>query len=413
METLYILLVLLVVTRSLGELAVRFGQPALVGELVGGIVLGVIATLFSGHLPVLAGLTDDPVFKALTDLGVFFLMLLAGIEMRPKEFAEASRGSLPVALSAMIVPLGVGFALTWGWLPPSDYRFAQALFVGTAMAITAVPVAVRVLRDFQRLDSRLGRTVVSAAVFDDVLSLLLLAVLTAVIETGGLPGAGRIGLLLLKILLFFALAVAAGRYLLPWLGRRLQKFVLDEFEFSMLLVLAMGFALLAEGLGMHFILGAFVAGLFFSRRVIDEKVYDDVRQKVAGITTGFLAPVFFASIGLHLDLGAVTGVPVYLAALLAIAFFGKLIGAGLPALWLGFSRREALALGTAMSARGAVELIVAGLALQAGLFSQPQPPPPVVRYMFSAIVIVAVVTTLAVPVMLRPLLATAPSANQQ
>jgi Kef-type K+ transport system membrane component KefB len=404
METLYVLLVMLVVARTLGELAVRFRQPALLGELVGGILVGVIAGLFSERLPVLAGLTDDPVFTAITDLGIFFLMLLAGIEMRPKEFAEATGSSLPVAVSAMLLPLGLGFAVTWFWLPANEYRFAQALFVGTGMAITAVPVAVRVLRDLGQLDTRLGRLVTSAAVFDDVLSLILLAILTAVIQTGGLPGIANIGVLLLKVALFFTITVTVGRYCLPWFWRRLQRFLLEEFEFSMLLIVAMGFALLAEWLGMHFILGAFLAGLFFSRRTMEIRIYEDVQQKVSAVTTGFLAPIFFASIGLHLDLGAVTAVPAYLSVLLVIAFLGKMLGAGLPALWMGFSRREALAVGTAMSARGAVELIVAGIALRAGLFLQPQPPPPIVEYMFSSIVIVAIVTTLAVPVLLRPMI---------
>lgn len=405
MEILYILLVLLVVTRSLGEIAVRVGQPALVGELVGGILLGGVAGAFSEQLPVLSGLEHDAVFAAITDLGVFFLMLLAGIEMRPREFAEASGRSIPVAISAMLVPLAFGFAVTWFWLPASDYRFAQALFVGTGLAITAVPVAVRVLMDLGQLETRLGRTVISAAVIDDVLSLVLLAVLTAVIETGGLPGALEVIRLVAQVLLFFGIAVAVGRYLLPKLGQSLERFMLDELEFSALLIVAMGFAVLAETFGMHFILGTFIAGLFFSRRSMKTEIYEEVRRKVSAITTGFLAPVFFASIGLHLDLAAVTAVPVFLLVLLAIAFFGKVIGAGLPALVLGFSWREAMALGTSMSARGAVELIVAGIALQAGLFSKPEPPPLIVKHMFSAIVIVAVVTTLLVPLMLRPMLA--------
>ena len=405
METLYILLVLLIVTRTLGEVAVRLRQPALVGELVGGILLGVIAGAFSHRLPVLAGLQQDPVFAAFTDLGVFFLMLLAGIEMRPKEFAEVSGGSLPVAVSAMILPLGLGFALTWFWLPESDYRFAQALFVGTGLAITAVPVAVRVLMDLGQLETRLGRTVISAAVVDDVLSLILLAILTAVIETGGLPGAAEVGMLFVKVFLFFTITIVVGRYVLPWLGRHLKRFVLDELEFSALLIVAMGFALLAEVLGMHFILGTFIAGLFFSRRTIDEQVYEDVRRKVSAITTGFLAPIFFASIGLHLDLSAFAAIPAYLSVLLVIAFFGKMVGAALPALWIGMSRRDAVALGTAMSARGAVELIIAGIALKAGLFSYPQPRPPIVEHLFSAIVIVAIVTTLIVPMFVCALLA--------
>jgi Kef-type K+ transport system membrane component KefB len=363
-----------------------------------------MAGSFSESLPILASLHEDRVFAAITDLGVFFLMLLAGIEMRPKELAEVSSGSLPVALSAMIVPLGLGFAVTWAWLPVSEYRFAQALFVGTGLAITAVPVAVRVLMDLGQLETRFGRMVISAAVVDDVLSLVLLAVLTAVVETGGFPDTLQIGLLVGKVVLFFAITIAVGHYVLPWLGRRLKRLLLDELEFSALLIVAMAFALLAETLGMHFIMGAFIAGLFFGRRTIDEHVYEDVKRKVSGITTGFLAPVFFASIGLHLETSAITMVPTFLIVLLVIAFFGKMLGAGVPALWAGLSRRESFALGTAMSARGAVELVVAGIALRAGLFSLPEPPPPVVKYLFSSIVIVAVVTTLVVPVLLRMIL---------
>lgn len=401
METLYILLVLLVVARGFGEIAVRLRQPALAGELIGGVLVGVVAMIFAQNLPVLSALTENSVFAAITDLGVFFLMLLAGIEMRPKEFAGSTGSSLPLAVSAMLLPLTLGFLVTWLWLPPSEFRLAQSLFVGTGMAITAVPVAVRVLQDFGQLNTRMGRVVTSAAIFDDVLSLILLAVLTALIQTGGLPGASVLLFLLLKITVFFGITVAIGLYVLPWLGSLLRRLLLDEFEFSMLLIVAMGFSVLAEILGMHFILGAFIAGLFFSRRAIDSSVYKDVRHKVSAVTVGFLAPIFFASIGLHLDLGAVTNVPIYLLVLLFIAFFGKLIGAGLPALKMGLSGKEALAVGTAMSARGAVELIVAGIALQAGLFSQPEPPPVIVEYMFSSIVIVALVTTLAVPVMLR------------
>ncbi len=166
----------------------------------------------------------------------------------------------------------------------------------------------------------------------------------------------------------------------------------------------MAFALLAELIGMHFILGSFVAGLFFSRRSIEQHTYQQVRQKVSGITTGFLAPVFFASIGLELDLSAVTKIPLFLSVLLTVAFLGKMLGAGVAGRWVGLPQREAFALGTAMSARGAVELIVAGIALRAGLFSHPQPPPPVIEYLFSAIVIVAVVTTLIVPIALRGIL---------
>lgn len=404
MNLLYILLVLLLVTRLCGELAERLRQPALVGELVAGIALGVIAGRYGEALPVLAGLPENEVFNGITDLAIFFLMLLAGIELRPKELAEASGRAFAVALGGMLLPLMLGFGLGWWFLPDSPYKLAQALFLATALAITAVPVSVKVLMDLGQLNTRLGKTVVSAAVFDDVLSLMLLAILTAVIRTGGFPDASAVFVLLGKVLAFFVIAGLLGRYVLPRLGGVVRKTRTEEFEMSALLIAALGFALLAEALGMHFILGAFLVGLFFVRRTISPDVYKSIRASLSSITMGFFAPLFFASIGLHLDLSAAAEIPVFVTLLVLAAFLGKLVGAGVPAWGTGFSPREAAAIGTAMSARGAVELIVAGIALQAGLFRHPEPPPPVVAHLFSAVVIMALVTTLATPMVLRPLL---------
>ena len=407
MNLLYVLLVLLLVTRLCGELAERLRQPALVGELVAGIALGLVASRYHDALPVLAGLPDNEVFNGLTDLAIFFLMLLAGIELRPSELAEASGRAVAVALGGMAVPLLLGFGLGWWFLPDSPYKLAQSLFLATALAITAVPVSVKVLMDLGQLKTPLGQTVVSAAVFDDVLSLMLLAILTAVIRTGGFPDASAVLLLVGKVVLFFLVAWVAGRYLLPRLGRLVKKTLAEEFAMSALLIAALGYALLAEALGMHFILGAFLAGLFFVRRTIDPKVYSSIRSSLSAITMGFFAPLFFASIGLHLDVSAATEIPVFVTLLVLAAFFGKLLGAGLPAWATGFAPRDAAAIGAAMSARGAVELIVAGIALQAGLFQHPEPPPPVVAQLFSAVVIMALVTTLATPIVLRPLLGSA------
>jgi Kef-type K+ transport system membrane component KefB len=402
MEIFYVLLVLLVATRTLGEVVVRFKQPALVGEILAGVLLGLIVAQYSGTFPVLADLPDNPVFVALTHLGIFFLMLQGGLDLHPRELGETSGQSFLVAASAMLLPLGLGAGTAWAFLPASDYRLAQALFVGTALAITAVPVAIRVLMDLDLLKTRLGRTIVSAAVFDDILSLILLAFLTALMKTGGFPDAGAILLLLGKVALFFLIAGAVGMWILPHMGTFVRKFVkVDELELSFLLIVALAFSVLAEVLAMHFIVGAFIAGLLFGRQTIDEAVYQDVKQKLSGITTGFLAPLFFASIGLHLELGALTAIPLFVVLMIIIAFGSKLAGAAIPARLAGFSGRDASAIGLAMSARGAVELIIAGIALQVGLFDHPDPRPPIVANLFSAVVIVAMVTTFLTPIALR------------
>ena len=288
---LYVLLVLLLVTRLFGELAVRAGQPVLVGELLSGITLGVLTQQFSGTVPVLADLPENEIFDFVTNLAMFFLMLLAGTEMRPRDLAGSSGAAVAVAVGGLALPMALGFALGWAVIPDSPLKLAQSLFLATALAITAVPVTVKVLLDLGRLQTKLGQTIVAAAVFDAILSLLLLAVLTAVIETGGFPQARTVLVILGEVAAFFAITLIVGRYAFPWAGPLVKGARAYEFGFSALLIGALALALLAEALGMHFIIGAFAGGLFFMRQTIDDKVYEAVQARLSGITSGFLAPV--------------------------------------------------------------------------------------------------------------------------
>lgn len=401
MDLFYVLLVLLVVTRAFGELAARVGQPALVGELVSGVILGTLVAQYADYLPVLSSLLGDQVFEAITDLGMFFIMLYAGIEMQPSKIFEYSKQSLVVAAGGMILPLALGMALGLLFLPRSEYLMTQALFIGTALAITAVPATVRILIDLGRLNTPSGQIIVSAAVFDDVLSLLLLAWLTALMDVVEGIEFVAIVLLALKIVVFFVVTLVIGFFAFPWGGKLLKQVKEKELDFSAMLIAALAFSVLAEFLGLHFILGSFVAGVFFGRKTIDEQTYERVRSKVSGITFGFLAPIFFASIGLNLKLGAFTEIPLFLLLLLVAAFLGKFVGAGLAAYASGLSRTEAAAVGVGMSARGAVELVLAGIALEAGILSIPGVTSAVLANLFSAVVIVAIVTTVATPILLK------------
>lgn len=403
MEILYILLVLLLATRLCGELAVRLGQPALVGELLAGVLLGTVASRHAEALPVLAHLPENEVFAAITELGIFFLMLLAGAELRPKRLVDASSRSVGVALGGLLLPLALGLAIGWTMLPEGDLRGPRALFLGVALAITAVPVSVGVLISLGRLKTAVGRMIVAAAIVDDVLSLVLLALLTAVLETGSAPDAAALLSILGNVTLFFALAVPFGLFVMPWIARRLARLQAEEFEFSFLLVAGLALSVLAEALSMHFLIGAFLAGLFFNRQTAGEDVYEDVFGKISGLTTGFFAPVFFASIGLHLDARAVVDAPLLLVALIVAATIGKVVGSGLPARLSGLDMPDSLAVGMGMNARGAVELIVADVALGAGLFevASGAGPSPIVDSLYSAVVITAIVTTLATPIALQ------------
>lgn len=403
MNILYLILVLLVVSRVFAELAERARLPALVGELVAGVVLGFLLQRFRDYVPVLWGASQSETYESFVSLGMFFLMLLAGIRMEPLEFARSSRSSIWVALGGMIVPVAAGIGLGYLVLPASPYQLAQCLFLGVALAITAVPVAVRIFMDLGELETRVGKTVIAAALWDDLLSLFLLAIMLAAIVgegTGGFQAAALLPLLG-KVLLFFAVTIPLGLFVFPLLSRYFRYLSFPEVDFSIMLIAALAYAVFAEMMGLHMILGAFLAGMFFHPKVVAPDVYDRVNQQMSGITRGFLAPVFFVSVGLNLDFSAVGQVPGFVLLLTTVALLSKFVGAGLPALWIGLGRREAAMVGVGMSGRGAVELIIAGVALEAGLFLQPVPPPPIVASLYSAIVIMALVTTIATPVALR------------
>lgn len=401
MDLFYVLLILLVATRAFGELAERLGQPSLVGELIAGITLGSIVARYPSAFPYLVGLPDNSVFATITDLGMFFLMLFAGVEMQPHKILRYSGGAMVVAFGGMVLPLVLGVGLGHIFLPDSPLKAVQSLFLGTALAITAVPATVRILMDLGQLDSAVGQTIVSAAVFDDIFSLLLLAVLTGLMVFGEAPSFMNLAWLVGKVLLFFAITGGVGLYIFPWGGRFMHLLKAQELEISAVLVGAFFFAVLAEFLGLHFIVGAFVAGLYFGQKTIDLESYDRIKNSISAMTFGFLAPIFFASIGFNLDVSALSEAPVFVGVLIAIAFLGKIAGAGGAARLFGFSARDAANIGIGMSPRGAVELVIAGIALKAGLFSTPVGENTLLTHLFSAIVLMAVVTTVLSPILLK------------
>jgi len=403
LNVLLIILILLVVTRTFAELAERAKMPALVGELIAGVFLGFVLQRFQGFTPTIWFAANSELFSGLADLGMFFLMLLAGIRMEPLDFAKSSRSAILIALGGMLVPVGAGFGLGLLVLPDSSYKVAQCLFLGVALAITAVPVAVRIFMDLGALESRVGKAVIAAAIWDDVLSLFLMALLLAAIGGDG-TGTFSLGHLLPvvgKVLLFFAVTVPVGLYVFPFIGRYIKHLSFPEVDFSMLLVGAIAYGVFAEYMELHIIIGAFLAGMFFHPKIVDEEIYNRVEQQMSGLTRGLLAPIFFVSVGFHLDLSTVSQVPAFAVTLTLLALASKIIGSGFPAYWAGFSKRESVLVGVGMSGRGAVELIMAGVALEAGLFSQPTPPGAIVQSLFSAIVVMAVVTTVMTPIILR------------
>ena len=406
MEVFAQLLLLLIVTRAFGEGAERLGQPASAGEILGGIVLAMAALWFAERIPFVVGLIHSQALVYTADVAIFFLVFLAGIEMEPREIGRNLAGALAVALGGVVVPLTTGFAVAWWFLPDSEFRSALALLTGIVMAITAVPATAKVFEEFNLLHTRLGQMVLSAALFDDVIGLILLAVLISVIDTGQAPNLPALSMLIVKVLVFFGITLTLGRHVYPRISHGLKATQAAALEFSALAAVGLSYGLLAEALGMHWIMGAFMAGLFFEPSRVGQETYDEIRLIFTAITSGFLAPLFFASIGLRVDLNAITAVPIFLGSLLIVALLSKVAGAGLPALWLGMPRREALSVGVGMSARGAVGFVVLSIAYDSGLFERIDRTDPIAAHLFSTLILVAVITTMLTPLVLRRLLTT-------
>lgn len=394
-ELLVFILIVVLAARFLGELMEKMGQLSLLGELLAGILLGVLFTY--GPFPQFAHFTDDEAFKAIANLGMVFLMLMAGMEMDVRELIKASKIGMFVALGGIVLPLGLGFGLGMLFIPESEYQLIQAFLLGVVLSITAVPALSRVLMDLKLLNTKLGRTIMSAAIADDILGLMLLAVLTSLMTGGALSAMGLV-ILVVKVVGFFAVALVVGKFLMPHLDKVWHRFKSKEMEFSVTLVIALAFGIAAEYADMHFIVGVLVGGMFIREGMTDKKSLLALEKKISGIALGFLAPIFFVSMGFHVDLSALGTAPLFVLAVLVAAILGKVIGCWLPAKLAGFSTRESIAIGIGMNGRGAVEIIVAAVAMEVGLFSVPVPTPPIVTAMFSAIVIMAIVTTIMVPI---------------
>ncbi len=404
MEILAALLVLLLLTRAFGEGAERLGQPAAVGELLAGVVLAAVIALGLDGTFLRDWLGETEALGFIAEIGMFFLALSAGVEMRPEEITSRVGSAFAVAVGGAVLPLICGFLLAWTVLPEGEQKLAQAALVGVALSITAIPVTTRVFAELGLLHGTVGRMVVSAAIFDDIVGLFLLALLIGLGQGGEASDLAALGLIGLKVVVFFAITVGLGNHIYPRLRRRLRAMQIASLEFSILMSVALAYGLLAMVLGMHWILGAFLAGLFLEPRRVGAKAYNEMRLLVGGLTEGFLAPLFFVYIGLQVDLTALSAVPGFIAILIAVAFLGKLLGAGLPAWMFGLGARNSAAIGIGMSARGAVELVVLNVAVAGGILSTEKQGHVIIDNLFSSLVIVAVVTTLLTPVLLRALL---------
>lgn len=395
LQLVFTLLMIILFAKIASYISIRLGQPSVLGELLIGLLLG--PTLLDlTHLPFLSDSHLTEIIIEIGELGVLLLMFIAGLELHLSELARNTR------VSAYAGVLGVVFPVLFGWGAGRLFGFdtPSSVFFGLILGATSVSISAQTLMELKVLRTRVGLGLLGAAVFDDILVILLLSIAMAVFSGGG--NLGSILLIFVRILLYLGLSVAFGLKVLPWLSRKISRMEISQAALSFALVILFLYGLTAELVGgMAAITGAFLAGLMFARTPEKERIERGMRS----LAYSFFVPVFFVSIGLGINLREV-GVDALLLLLVitVLGVLGKILGSGLGAVLGGFTRLESLQLGAGMVSRGEVGLIVGSIAIQEGFIQSTA---------FSAVIGMVIITTLITPPMLRGLFAKAGPQEQQ
>ena len=403
METMGALLVLLLTARLFGALSHRAGLPSAVGEMIAGMVLVLSAIVTGPHQPFVENLAHNEALAKVAELGIFFLVLMAGLEMRLADTMRDARKSFVVAVGGVVLPLVAGIIMGFVFLEEGPQRTAQAILVGVAISITAIAASAKLLQEFGLLNAESGRVLITAALFDDIFGLFLLALLSSMIATGELPGTYAFAIMLAKVILFFVVTGLLGVHVYPHISKRMQRNQSAAIEFSALVIVGLAYGFLAELLGLHWAVGAFMAGLFMEKTQIGKQPYESMRLILNALTAGILGPLFFAWIGLQANLTAIFEIPVFLLVLSLVAFASKVLGGGLAARFVGYTKQEAAIIGVGLAPRGEIMIVVMSIALGSGLINGASADP-IARHLFSALILMALFNTALAPMVLRFLL---------
>jgi Kef-type K+ transport system membrane component KefB len=389
--------VLLLLAMLLGRLAQRLGMPAIVGELGAGVLLG--PSLLANAAPGLAEwlFPQRPeqmhLMDAVAQLGVLLLVGLTGTHVDLRLIRRRGVSAAKVSLAGLIVPLGLG---VWVGLElPSSLRqdnadpLIFALFLGVAMSVSAIPVIARTLIDMKLIHRNIGQMILVTAMLSDVVGWLMVSVVTALATTT--LRAGQVSMSLLYLAGVLAFAATGGRLVVRWVMRMACRSGDRGLPLTAMVIMIALSAAGTHALGLEAVLGAFLCGLLISScKDVNGAQLEPLHTTVLSV----LAPLFFATVGLRMDLTALANPGLLLAALavVSVAVVGKFLGAFLGAVTSQMNRWEALALGAGMNARGMIEIIIAMIGVQLGLLT---------TEMYTIVILTAVLTSLMAPPVLR------------
>ncbi len=377
-EFLFDLALILISTKLFGLITKKVRMPQVVGALVAGVILGPA---------VLNVLSETEFIQKLAELGVIVLMFTAGLETDINQLKKTGKASFIIAVLGVIIPLAGGFFIASIFNKGNDVNtILQNVFIGIILTATSVSITVETLKEMGKLKTRAGNAILGAAIIDDILGIIALTITTSLAD----PSINVI-IVLAKIVMFFIFAGLAG-YLFHWAfiklderyQRDLRRFVIFAFVFCLLLSFSA-----EEFFGVADITGAFIAGLVIS----DSNRSNYLNSRFETLSYMLLSPIFFASIGIKVQLTAMTKtIFIFAILLLIVAILSKVFGCALGAKLCKYSNREAIQIGTGMISRGEVALIVANKGIAMGLM---------LPEFLAPVVIVVVVTTIVTPILLK------------
>jgi Kef-type K+ transport system membrane component KefB len=383
----------------LGELMLKLGQPAVMGQLLAGIILGpsVLGALWpdAHHLIFPGTPAQRSMIEGVAQFGILLLLLLAGMETELALVRGVRRAAVSASVGGIAVPFACGFALGQilpeHLLPAPEQRLITSLFLGTALSISSVKIVATVIREMGFLRRNVGQVILASAIVDDTIGWIIIAVTLSLAAHGSLDW-WSVGQGVLGTFAFLAVSFTVGRRLvfkmIQWANDHLRS---EAAVIAAILVIMGTCALITHVIGVHTVLGAFVAGILVGESPILTRRID---EELRGLVAGLFMPVFFGLAGLSADLTILHSGELALLTLglVLIATIGKTGGAFVGGHFGGLTRKESLALATGMNARGSTEVIVATIGLSMGVLSQ---------NLFTMIVAMAVITTLAMPPTLR------------
>ena len=331
------------------------GLPTVMGELIVGVLVG----------PAVFGWVEpDEAIRLLAEIGIFFLMFHAGVETQPNEFFAALKRSLGVAIAGAAVPFAVSFAVAQLF----GLELAASVFVGLIIGTaTAVVITLKSLKDLGLTDTRIARIIIASCIINDLLTLIFFSLVIGALS-GGTFAPLDLAVNLGKVVGFFAVALLLGTFVYPRLTLPFRSEGGKGFTFVLLAAVAAG--LFAEAIGLHMILGAYLAGLFFEERVAHPNLVKVVNDRAYGIAYSFLGPIFFISLGFSISFDISAASVAFIALLAVTVIAGQVLSAGGMALRLGMSWREAMTVGVGMCGRAEMAFILAALALAQGVIGQ-------------------------------------------